>query len=79
MFWLPLLLATLPVEEPVRLNDVVMLGTHNSYKLAMLRKADPKSADTLDYAHRPLVEQLDAGARQLEIDIWYDPSGGLYA
>ena len=27
----------------------------------------------LDYAHRPLVEQLDAGARQLEIDVLNDP------
>lgn len=72
--------------EPVRINDLTMLGTHNSYKLAMpaermtlLRAADANSADSLDYAHRPIVEQLDAGARQLELDIWYDPRGGLYA
>ena len=87
MFWLPLLLAAAaPAEEPVRINHLMMIGTHNSYKQAMpaermarLRKADPRSADALDYAHRSLVEQLDAGARQLEFDIWYDPQGGLYA
>jgi len=86
MFWLfaPLALAAAP--EPVRINDLVMLGTHNSYKQAMpaermqqLRAFDANSADALDYSHRPLIEQLDAGARQLELDIWYDPKGGLYA
>jgi hypothetical protein len=87
MSWLPLLLAAAsPSAEPLRVNDLVMLGTHNSYKQAMpaermakLRAVDPKSADALDYAHRSLVEQLDAGARQLELDVWYDPVGGLYA
>lgn len=88
---LPLLAALLapplpPVPVPVRSNDISVVGTHNSYKLAMpaatmvkLRAFDPKIADALDYAHRPLVEQLDAGARQLEIDVNYDPDGGHYA
>lgn len=86
IFWLFALLAIAAADPPVRINDLVVLGTHNSYKLAMptarmdaLRAADANSADALDYAHRPLVEQLDAGARQLELDIWYDPRGGLYA
>lgn len=71
---------------PVRLNDVTLVGTHNSYKRAMpaaimarVRAVDSKAADALDYAHRPLAEQLDAGARQLEIDVNYDPKGGHYA
>lgn len=88
MLWLfaLLTLAAADTAEPVRINDLTMLGTHNSYKLAMppermrmLRAADKTSADALDYEHRPIVEQLDAGARQLELDIWYDPKGGLYA
>jgi hypothetical protein len=86
MFWLFAPLAIAAADAPVRINDLMVLGTHNSYKLAMppermaqLRAADPDSADALDYAHRPLVEQLDTGARQLELDIWYDPKGGLYA
>ena len=73
-------------EQPLRVNDVAVIGTHNSYKLAMpaetmakLRTAAPEMADALDYAHRPLAEQLDAGARQLEIDVNYDPRGGHYA
>lgn len=86
MFWLLALPTILATEPPVRINDLTMVGTHNSYKLAMpaermaqLRAADPASADALDYSHRPIVEQLNAGARQLELDIWYDPRGGIYA
>ena len=30
-------------------------------------------------SHPPLKDQLDAGARQLEIDMVYDPDVGLYA
>jgi hypothetical protein len=87
---IPLLLAlataTPAVPSTVRMNDISVVGTHNSYKQAMppatmarLRDIDPKMADALDYSHRPLVEQLDAGARQLEIDVNYDPKGGHYA
>lgn len=71
---------------PVRLNDIAVVGTHNSYKLPMpaatmarIRAASPAMADALDYGHRSLVAQLDAGARQLEIDVNYDPEGGRYA
>lgn len=73
-------------KEPLRLNDIAVIGTHNSYKLPMpaatmakVRAADPRMADALDYGHRPITEQLDAGARQLEIDVNYDPQGGHYA
>src|SRR5690606_41242471 len=32
------------------------------------------------YAHRPRGEQLDAGVRQVELDVFVDePDGGLYA
>jgi hypothetical protein len=72
--------------DALRLNDIAVIGTHNSYKLPMpaatmakLRAADSAMADSLDYGHRPLVDQLDAGARQLEIDVNYDPGGGHYA
>ena len=71
--------------DALPMNAIQAIGTHNSYKLpiapnemAILRTANPKAADTLDYSHRPLREQLDAGARQLEIDLVHDPQGGLY-
>ncbi|WP_448661947.1 phosphatidylinositol-specific phospholipase C1-like protein [Sphingomonas sp. CJ20] len=73
-------------RAPLRINDIAVVGTHNSYKQAMpaatmekVRAASPQMADALDYAHRSLGEQLDAGARQLEIDVNYDPVGGHYA
>lgn len=86
MFSLLALLAATAVGTPVRINEIVTIGTHNSYKLAVrperlakLRAQNPKGADALDYSHRPLMEQLNAGARQLELDVYYDPKGGLYA
>jgi hypothetical protein len=55
-------------------------GTHNSYKQAMpaqtmrkLLEVAPADARSLDYGHRPLPEQLDAGVRQLEIDVYHPP------
>jgi len=75
-----------PKPAPLRSNDISVVGTHNSYKQAMpaatmaaIRAMSVSIAESLDYAHRPLTEQLDAGARQLEIDVNYDPVGGHYA
>jgi hypothetical protein len=72
--------------DALPINRLQAVGTHNSYKLAispaqmkLLRAMAPKTADTLDYAHRLLSEQLDAGARQLELDVLDDPQGGRYA
>lgn len=74
------------IDRTVRMNQTQALGTHNSYKraiapneMALLRATAPKSAYGLDYAHPPLAEQLDAGARALELDVLYDPDGGRYA
>jgi len=72
---------------PLRMNDIQTVGTHNSYKqpippveMALLRKLRGDAlADTLDYSHRPLAEQLDDGARNLELDVYIDPQGGRYA
>ncbi len=70
----------------LRLNQLQVVGTHNSYKraippaeLAMVREHSQKDAIELDYAHRPLAEQLDSGMRALELDVVYDPQGGRYA
>ena len=73
------------MDANLKLNDLVTVGTHNSYKteppeavMALVRAAAPDRAQELDYGHRPLSEQLDAGARQLEIDVYYDPVGGRF-
>lgn len=69
----------------LRLNDIQVLGSHNSYKRAMapermeaLRAVSPAAAWSLDYAHAPIGEQLDLGLRKLEIDVFYDPGGALF-
>ncbi len=68
------------------MNAIQAIGTHNSYKQAIPRNEweaiharNARGADTLDYSHPPLKQQLDAGARQLEIDFVYDPKPGLFA
>lgn len=80
--------ATQRPEHPdlgtLRLNQVQVIGTHNSYKAAIqpelfeiMLAHDPGSA-SLDYAHPPIPEQLDLGVRNLELDLYNDPQGGHY-
>ena len=71
--------------DALALNAIQAIGTHNSYKqfmpapeMALLLEHDA-DAGRLDYGHRPLREQLDAGVRKLEIDVYYDPEGGVFA
>ncbi len=72
--------------DALRMNDLLAVGTHNSYKLAIpademaaMVAARGREALSIDYGHRPLTQQLDAGARQLELDVVADPEGGRYA
>lgn len=73
------------MDGRLRMTDISAVGTHNSYKLAIpaaeleVMMATTPAAIGLDYAHRPLTEQLEAGARQIEIDVLHDPDGGRYA
>jgi hypothetical protein len=68
-----------------RVSDLQVIGSHNSYKLAipaaelaLIEAQAPEWALALDYGHLRLTEQLDLGMRQLELDVYYDPEGGLY-
>ncbi|RXZ29966.1 hypothetical protein EO081_15935 [Sphingomonas desiccabilis] len=68
------------------MNDVQTVGSHNSFKaripssvMAKIKAIEPRLAEGLDYYHLPLARQLDAGVRQLELDIFADPQGGRYA
>jgi len=74
------------MDQNLRVNDLLTVGTHNSYKRAIppadyriIAAANPKAAQELDYAHKDLTAQLNAGAREIEIDVVYDPQGGRYA
>ena len=73
------------MDENLHVNDLLSIGTHNSYKSAIpdaemsqLRARSSRAAIVLDYSHRPLNEELDDGARQLELDVYYDPQGGRF-
>jgi hypothetical protein len=74
------------MDKNLHMNDILTVGTHNSYKTAipdkimgLIRFGSRKAARALDYSHLPLAQQLDDGARAIELDVVYDPQGGLYA
>lgn len=77
---------TREMVDALPMTRIQVIGTHNSYKqaiappeMARLALAAKAVAPTLDYSHPPLDAQLDAGARQVELDLLYDPDGGRYA
>ncbi len=72
--------------DALPMNAIQVIGTHNSYKMAiapnemaMIRAANPKERDGIDYSHPPLKRAARRRRRQLEIDVVYDPATGLYA
>ena len=73
--------------DVILMNQVQYLGTHNSYHIQpradifeLLLAFIPDVAPTLAYTHIPLTEQFESqGIRQIELDIFHDPEGGLYA
>ena len=81
------LLGDWTADNCMRLNHVQVLGTHNSYHieprpalLALIASIDPLAAASFEYTHRPLDEQLGLlGIRQVELDVFADPDGGLFA
>lgn len=78
---------TLDIDTQVRLNEIQVMGTHNSYRIrtpealfSSLQETLPELMAELDYGHRPLDEQFtQLGARQIELDVFADPDGGRYA
>jgi len=74
-------------DDDLRLNQMQVLGSHNSYHIqaepdlfALLAAFSQELADSLEYTHIPLQEQFESqGIRQIELDIFADPDGGLYS
>jgi hypothetical protein len=70
-----------------RLDQIQVIGTHNSYHIAphpslmtLIRGRQPDAAESLEYTHRPLSDQFERlGIRQVELDLYADPAGGLFA
>ena len=74
-------------DQLLRMNEIQVLGTHNSYHIqprdslleGLATFDSQETADSLEYTALPLKEQFDRGVRQIELDIFADPDGGLYA
>jgi hypothetical protein len=71
--------------KEIKLNDIQIIGSHNSYKIGIERplfeyllKSRP-ALSGLEYEHIPLSDQLTLGLRGLELDVFYDPAGGYYS
>jgi hypothetical protein len=74
------------MDRNLHVNDILTVGTHNSYHMrtpdkvmALIKAAAPKAWQGLDYNHGPLLGQLNDGDRALELDLVYDPEGGRFA
>lgn len=72
---------------PLRIDQLRLLGTHNSYHVApepfaagLIASAAPAEAKAVDCTQAPIAEQLGRlGLRHLELDCFRDPDGGLFA
>ena len=69
----------------LKLNEIQIIGSHNSYKKAIHPKLwklielfSSDLANSLQYEHISLTEQLNLGLRNLEIDVVHDPEGGRF-
>lgn len=79
-----LILSGLAQAEPLKLNQLQWIGSHNSYKQALpdgvslYMQQQGKDTASLQYQHLPLPQQLELGLRHLELDVLADPQGGMY-
>ena len=73
-------------KTKVRLNEIKVIGSHNSYKIRfeeplfkLLSQVDSSRIAKLHYDHIPIIDQLRLGLRNLEIDVFHDPQGGHFS
>jgi hypothetical protein len=83
-----ILLAAAPAgARALRLSDLQVVGTHNSFHLepspaerALIVRSGFVDPSPLDYSFPPLAEQLEGqDVRQIELDVFADPRGARYA
>eukprot|EP01134_Creolimax_fragrantissima_P007557 CFRG7557T1 len=77
-------------DSEIRMNQIQLLGSHNSYHIApdrdvlsLLKEVEAiagvNSAPGLDYTHLSLTDQLNLqNVRHFEFDVFHDPDGGKY-
>jgi hypothetical protein len=81
----PIVASARTASNPVRINDVQVVGTHNSFHvepspqaLAVITSVAPELAN-LAVTHPPLRDQLEhQSVRQIELDAFADPDGSLW-
>jgi hypothetical protein len=73
-------------DQHIRVNQIQVIGSHNSYHAGFapserkfIERNNPQAFHSLDYRHASLADQLSAGVRQVEIDIFADSKGGRFA
>jgi len=73
-------------DDNIKLNKIQVIGSHNSYKIGIepglykvLAAKDSAAMKGLQYDHISIIDQLNMGLRNLEIDIYADSKGGKYA
>jgi hypothetical protein len=84
--WMLAIHSCLSGDEP-RLNHFQAIGSHNSYHLAppakvlsAMSQLPKEAAEAWNYSHPPLVRQLgEVGLRQIELDVYADSHGALFA
>jgi hypothetical protein len=72
--------------DDLKLNQIQVIGSHNSYRInatdemhGLIASFQPEFSLDLDYGHPPLDIQFSQyGIRQIEIDVYHDPEGGLF-
>ena len=75
-----------PDLNGLKINQVQVIGSHNSYKQAidpalftLLTRTDSTRFKAIEYSQISLTDQLTLGLRGLEIDVYADERGGKYA
>ena len=74
------------IDDSVHLNEIQVVGSHNSYKKMVSPKEDAlrrsiihDGADLMEYQHEAFSTQFqNRKVRQIEIDVYADSAGGLY-
>jgi hypothetical protein len=62
----------------VRLNEMQVIGSHNSYHIEPEYAADLNITELM-YTHAPLQQQFsEQGVRQIELDVYADPDGSMW-